>query len=54
MLHQRVNIFHLGGFSSAEELKDSYLEEEPGRCPKAAPLCPDHSSLVSASPPFPD
>ena len=30
------------------------LEEEPGLCPKAALLFLDFSSLVSASPPFPD
>ena len=30
------------------------LEEEPGPCPKAALLFLDGSSLVSASPPFPD
>jgi len=31
-----------------------FLKEEPGPCPKAALLSPDGSSLVSASPPFPD
>ena len=30
------------------------LEEEPGPCPKAVLLFLDYSSLVSASPPFPD
>ena len=50
----------VGGFKSTEELEDIQillsvsLEEKPGPCPKAAPLFLDGSSLVSASPPFPD
>ena len=31
-----------------------FLEGEPGPCPKAALLSLDCSSMVSASPPFPD
>ena len=31
-----------------------FLDEGPGRCPQAAPLCLDRSPPVSASPPFPD
>ena len=56
MLHQIVLPF-VGGFSTRERLKDIVMyipQEEPGPCPKAALLSLDCSSLVSASPPFPD
>ena len=56
MVHQEDLPF-VGGFSSTEGLKDVvgiFPEEEPGPCPKAALLSLDCSSLVSASPPFPD
>ena len=50
-------LYPCGGHNSAEELKDIviyiFLEEEPGRCPKAALLFLDCSSLVPAFPPFP-
>ena len=54
-----VNFSHLVGISvSAKQLNILLLcvslEGEPGPCPKAALLCLDCSSLVSASPPFPD
>jgi len=42
----------LGGFSSAERLKNTVMYIP--FCPKAAMLSLDCSSLVSASPPFPD
>ena len=58
MLHQVLNIFHLLGIlvlqKSSKILLCVSLEVEPGPCPKPALLCPDCSSLVSASPPFPD
>ena len=47
----------VGGFSSVKSSKIvlcAPLEAEPGPCPKAALLFLDCSSLVSASPPFPD
>ena len=48
----------MGALGPAEELKDIllciFLEEDPGPFPKAALLFLDCSSLVSASPPFPD
>ena len=56
MLHQVVLPF-AGGFSSAEELKAIALHIPGGgtrTCPRAALLSLDGSSLVSASPPFPD
>ena len=58
MLHQAVNIFHLLGVlvlqKSAKIFLCVSLEAEAGPCPKAALLFLDYSSLVSASPPFPD
>ena len=47
----------MGGFSlqsSPKVFLCIFLEEEPGPCPKAALLSLDCSSLVPASPPFPD
>ena len=58
MLHQVVNICHLLGVlvlqKSSEMLSCVSLEGEPGSCLKAALLFLGCSSLVSASPPFPD
>ena len=55
MLHK---IFHLGGglflWNNSKILLYIFLEDEPGPTPKAALLFLDCSSLVSASPPFPD
>ena len=39
---------------NSKVLLSVFLEEEPGPCPKFALLILDCSSLVSASPPFPD
>ena len=53
-----ITIFHFLGVSVwwkvAKTLLPIFLEEEPGLCPEAAVLSLDGSSLVSASPPFPD
>ena len=50
--------FHLVGDFILQEnskiLLGLFPEEEPGPCPKAALVFLDCSSLVSASPPFPD
>ena len=50
--------FHLLGTSvlqkGSKTLFCIFLKEEPERCFKAALLCLDGSSQVSASPPFPD
>ena len=58
MLHQVVNVFCWLGVlvlqKSSKVLSRVPLEEEAGPCPKAALLFPDCSTLVSASPPFPD
>ena len=58
MLHQVVNIFHLLGVlvlqKSSKILLCIFLEEEPRPCPKATLLFLDCSSLVSASPLFPN
>ena len=61
MLHLVVNVFHLVVVlgvlvltKSSKILLPVSLEGEPGPCPKAALLFLDYSSLVSASPPFPD
>ena len=55
---QVVNIFHLLGVlflqKNSKILLYVSLEVEPEPCPKAALLFLDCSSLVSASPPFPD
>ena len=52
-------LYLVGGFSSAEELKDIVMyipwrKEEPGPFLKAELLFLDFPSLVSASPSFPD
>ena len=46
----------VGGFAlqNSKILLCLFLEEESGTCPKPALLFLDGSSLVSASPPFPD
>ena len=51
-----VHIPHVRGFSFVEELRKLCisLEAEPGPCSKAILLFLGCSSLVSASPPFPD
>ena len=58
MLHQVLNFFHVLGVLVLQEtsmvLLCIFLEEEPGHCPKAAPLFLDCSSLVFASPSFSD
>ena len=57
MLHQVVNIFHLLGalvLQKSSKILCVSLEAEPGSCPKAPLLPLDWTSLVSASPPFPD
>ena len=58
MLPQVVNIFHVFRVlvlqKSSEILLYTSLEGEPELRPKAALLCFAYSSLVSASPPFPD
>ena len=58
MLLRIVNIFHLLGVLVLQKrskiLSCIFLEKEAGPCPKAALLSLDCSSLVSASPGFPD
>ena len=54
---KNAKIFHGEGVSlvkSSKILLCLSLEAEPGPCPKAEPLFLDCSSLISASPPFPD
>lgn len=58
MRHQVVNILHLLGVLVLQKVSRTllcvFLEGEPDPCPKAALLFLEGSSLVSASPPFPD
>ena len=58
MLHQVVNIFHFLEVSVLQKgpniLLCILLEKELGSSPKTALLSLDYSSLVYASPPFPD
>ena len=57
MLHQVIKVFPLlGVFFCRRDQRYCCvsLEGEPGPCPEAALLSLDSSSLVSASPPFPD